>query len=642
MSIVFILLCQLLITKIAAQNSESDSLKKELGAETHLTRKYELAYQIAIINMFRHSDTATRYALQALTIAKKLKDKHKEAACAGTLCVSLTVSGEYPKALGYGLHSLALNKELHDTTGMVFSNLQLMNCYKEQEAYPEALAFGYQAKSLFGSPSLPPQLKGLILSVMGTVFEKVNRFDSTLAYAKVALEDYPEWSGTFLTLGEVYRKKRFLDSAMYYYRTGIVLATTFYPSNVHLIDLYYNSALVFVSLNKVDSALYYALKAISHSGIQSYPEGQLRIALLLVQLYERGERVDSALKYSSLSHQLKDSLYNRKRIREAQNVAFKEKLYEQQVSAQMQEVKNQRKVLLLSLLLALALVIGFLLFRNNRLRQRAKRKLEDAYHTLKTTQAQLIHQEKMASLGELTAGIAHEIQNPLNFVNNFAAVNSELVEEIETELKKGNVDEAKLIVKDIRSNEEKITLHGRRADGIVKGMLQHARASTGKKEPTNINKLADEYLRLSYQGMRAKDKAFQVTIETHFDPNPSEIFAVPQDIGRVLLNLFNNAFYAVSEKQRRGDSTYEPVVDVSTRREAKNIVITVRDNGSGISHKVIDKIFQPFFTTKPTGEGTGLGLSLSYDIVTKGHGGNFTVQSREGEGSEFVIELPVT
>lgn len=267
--------------------------------------------------------------------------------------------------------------------------------------------------------------------------------------------------------------------------------------------------------------------------------------------------------------------------------------------------------------------------------------LKQSLVELKSTQTQLIQSEKMASLGELTAGIAHEIQNPLNFVNNFSSVNQELFEEMEEEFAKGNTDEAKAIVRDIKANEEKIAHHGRRADSIVKGMLQHARASTGKKELTDLNKLVDEYLRLSIQGMRAKDKDFNARIETNFDEALGTVSVVPQDIGRVLLNLFNNAFYAVNEKKKGLNGAFEPVLFVSTKKEAGYIVIKVRDNGNGIPQKVADKIYQPFFTTKPAGEGTGLGLSLSYDIVTKQHSGTLTMDTKEGEYAEFTVQLPV-
>jgi two-component system, NtrC family, sensor kinase len=267
--------------------------------------------------------------------------------------------------------------------------------------------------------------------------------------------------------------------------------------------------------------------------------------------------------------------------------------------------------------------------------------LKQSLHNLKATQVQLIQSEKMASLGELTAGIAHEIQNPLNFVNNFSETNAELLEELEQELNEGNLDEAKTIAKNVKENEQKISNHGRRADSIVKNMLQHSRSSKGERQPTDINALVDEYLRLAYHGLRAKDKSFNADFNTAFDERIGKINIVPQEIGRVLLNLFNNAFYAVHEQLKKLGTGYEPRVVVSTERTDDTVEITVKDNGMGISKNLQDKIFQPFFTTKPTGDGTGLGLSLSYDIV-KAHGGQLKVESDEGQGTAFIISLPLS
>lgn len=270
-----------------------------------------------------------------------------------------------------------------------------------------------------------------------------------------------------------------------------------------------------------------------------------------------------------------------------------------------------------------------------------KEELQHALNDLKATQSQLIHAEKMASLGQLTAGIAHEIQNPLNFINNFSDVNRELLQEMNEEMQKGNLEEARHIANNVMANQEKILHHGRRADSIVKGMLMHSRNSTGQKEPTDINKLADEYFRLSYHGIRAKEKSFNAQLVTHFDESLSPVNIVPQEIGRVILNLITNAFYAVGEKARRSDSSYHPTVTITTRKVGSRTEVLVKDNGGGIPQDVVDKIFQPFFTTKPTGQGTGLGLSLSYDIV-RAHGGELKLNNKPGEGAEFVVSLPGT
>ena len=286
----------------------------------------------------------------------------------------------------------------------------------------------------------------------------------------------------------------------------------------------------------------------------------------------------------------------------------------------------------------------------------AKTQVENTLQELRSTQAQLIQSEKLASLGELTAGIAHEIQNPLNFVNNFAEVSAEMLDEMHVELEKGDTTEAIAIATDLKTNLEKINHHGQRASSIVKGMLEHSRASTGVKEPTDLNALADEYLRLAYHGLRAKDNNFNAKMETHFDPDLPKVSVIPQDIGRVLLNLVNNAFYAVAERSRStahqrattvraplagASAQYQPTVTVSTQKTADQIIISIQDNGNGIPEAIHDKIFQPFFTTKPTGQGTGLGLSLAYDIVTKGHGGKFNFQSNLGQGTTFSIWLPI-
>jgi two-component system, NtrC family, sensor kinase len=276
-----------------------------------------------------------------------------------------------------------------------------------------------------------------------------------------------------------------------------------------------------------------------------------------------------------------------------------------------------------------------------------KNELQETLVLLQTTQQQLIQSEKLASLGELTAGIAHEIQNPLNFVNNFSEVNTELIDEMREEIAKGNLEEVIAIADDIKKNQQKINLHGKRADSIVKGMLQHSRISSGTKELTDVNALADEYLRLAYHGLRAKDKSFNAELVSHFDEKLPKINIIPQDVGRVMLNLFNNAFYAVHQKQKTAGTAYKPTIEVGTKlisshKGGRMVEITVKDNGNGIPDSIKDKIMQPFFTTKPTGEGTGLGLSLSYDIVINGHGGNIAIDTKEGEFTNFIVTLPLS
>ncbi|HRI79592.1 MAG TPA: ATP-binding protein, partial [Cyclobacteriaceae bacterium] len=378
------------------------------------------------------------------------------------------------------------------------------------------------------------------------------------------------------------------------------------------------------------------------------PDLRLRCYSALVEIYEKSN-ADSTVKYQSLIIQINKETFNAKQAQQFQNIDFDEQQRLNEIETATKEVQAQLRTNILLGSTFTLVVIAFFLYRNSRTKQKAKKNIERAYDQLKATQSQLIQSEKMASLGELTAGIAHEIQNPLNFVNNFSEINTELIGEMKEALSKGDYESAKSIASSIDENERKIVLHGKRADGIVKGMLQHSRTSSGVKESTDINALADEYLRLAYHGIRAKDKSFTATMHTDFDSTIGNINIIPQDIGRVILNLITNAFYAVTEKSKQqpdsqsaGRPGYEPTVIVSTRKMDGKLIIAVKDNGNGIPGHIKDKIFQPFFTTKPTGQGTGLGLSMSYEIVTKTYGGQLKVETKEGEFAEFIITLPIS
>ncbi len=412
---------------------------------------------------------------------------------------------------------------------------------------------------------------------------------------------------------------------------------------------------LFVKQNNKDSSLYYAKKALALTKITNDLSDAVTAYNTLSAVFKFRNNIDSAYKYQGMALAAKDSLNNAEKVKQFENVGFTEQLRVQQLEKEKITIQNKIRTYAMLAGLAVFLLIAIILYRNNRQKQKANHllneqkeeiesqrdNLDKAFKELKTTQTQLIQSEKMASLGELTAGIAHEIQNPLNFVNNFSEVNREMIDELKAELKGGNVAEALAIADDIGQNQDKINHHGKRADSIVKGMLQHSRTGSGEKALTNINALADEYMRLSYHGLRSKDKNFNAEMSTHFDPHLAKINIIPQDMGRVLLNLFNNAFYAVNQKQKNVGADYKPVVSVATSSENGQVIIRVKDNGVGIADAIKEKIMQPFFTTKPTGEGTGLGLSLTYDMVVKGHGGNIQVNSTEGEGTEFIIQLPI-
>jgi signal transduction histidine kinase len=446
--------------------------------------------------------------------------------------------------------------------------------------------------------------------------------------------------------GRIHAKDGNKDSAYVYYKRAINRL----DQDVNQRDLagtYVDLASLYLEQGKTDSALSNAQAGFKIAQGSSFKKEALQAALVLSTLYE-GRSIDSAFLYYKLAMGTKDKLYDEEKTKQLLSYKFNEELQLREIARKEEQLRNRARIFTLSGVLGLFIIIAFLLYYNNRQKQKTNNllasknlQIEKTLQELKDTQAQLIQSEKMASLGELTAGIAHEIQNPLNFVNNFSETNTELIQEAKDEFQSGNSNEGLALLEDILDNEHKIAHHGRRAENIVKSMLEHSRTSKGEKQLTDINALVDEYLRLAYHGFRAKDKTFNATFENSFDKSIGRTNIVPQDIGRVLLNLFNNAFWVVAEKKKQAGGSYEPVVTVSTRKLDSRVEIEVKDNGTGIPQKAIDKIFQPFFTTKPTGQGTGLGLSLSYDIV-KAHGGELKVESTEGEGTVFTILLPLT
>lgn len=465
-----------------------------------------------------------------------------------------------------------------------------------------------------------------------------------------------KWQGLYAAytdMGEELMNTGRTDSALFYYYRVIDVA----GQHLHThIDGYSenNIAKAYMQIGKPDSAIKYASDAYGQLSKEKRWDYLVVSADVLAKLYESRDPKKSIF-YLKAQLATQDSLTANDRIKQLQLVGDKDQQREQELEAQQEKFNSRIRLYVVIGAATVLLVIGLILWRNNRRQKQinellgeqkeeieAQRDhLESALEKLKTTQTQLIQSEKMASLGELTAGIAHEIQNPLNFVNNFSEVSAELVDEMDEELDKGNVAEAKAISADIKQNLEKIMHHGKRADGIVKGMLEHSRTSTGQKEPTDLNTLADEYLRLAYHGLRAKDKDFNAELITRFDEKLPKINVVPQDIGRVLLNVINNAFYATQQKAKTAAPGYKPKVEISTLQQSGSAIVSVKDNGDGIPEAIKHKIMQPFFTTKPTGEGTGLGLSLSHDIVVKGHGGKIDIDTKGSEFTEFTITLPL-
>src|SRR4030095_13412924 len=454
---------------------------------------------------------------------------------------------------------------------------------------------------------------------------------------------YKYWNGVPSQLiGNIYLYKKEYGKSMSFFLDAIQMHSE--NNNLRNLSQCQNGlARIYLATGNPAAALQYASEAILNASSAGDHEEQTMEGYTTISgVYHSMSKPDSAYFYLSLATELKDRLRKIKEenITKINITLLDENLRNRDLEKERIATQNRQRTYIFIAALGLFSILALLLYRNNRLKQKANKVLETTLTNLKSTQQQLIQSEKMASLGELTAGIAHEIQNPLNFVNNFSEVNKELVNELKIQMAKGNNAEAEAIADNLTQNEEKIIHHGKRADAIVKGMLQHSRTSSGQKELTDINGLCDEYLRLAYHGLRAKDKNFNVKIETNFDSSIGKINIIPQDMGRALVNLINNAFYTVDEKKKQSGENYVPTVLVSTKKLNGKIEIRVKDNGTGIPQKVLDKIFQPFFTTKPTGQGTGLGLSLSYDII-KAHGGGITLETKEEEGTIFTIQPPV-
>ncbi len=675
---------------------QADSLRIELKKEINDTLRMAAYRELALFYLDINSDSALFFIEKDLPLAKKLNLKLWEADAHDLMGLITRNTGNYVQSLKSFNAALAI-AENTDCEKNIWNISKFTTSQSPQFARLSMLAtMQSDASGLYDiTENYDKQLKVIqnclkngfsindktILSQgfrgLGQIYFRQNQLDSALAsykrsnnYSKEV--GYNKYSGSsFLRIGDIYLKQGFPKLALENYLTALKfdIEQNNYSGlgQDHVaIAIYYNT------IGNNDSALYYAKSGLAITK----NTGNVTVTIIgyntLVTIYKSKKKSDSALLFLQLATDAKDSLLSLAKIKQLQNIGFDEQLRLQELEKN--RIETQSKIRTYGMLAGLVVlsIIGFILYRNNRQKQQAnfvlqeqKDRVESTLHELKSTQAQLIQSEKMASLGVLTSGIAHEIQNPLNFVNNFSEVSNELIDEMKTEFKKGDTEEGFAIADDIKQNLEKINHHGKRAGDIVKGMLQHSQSSSGKKEPTNINALADEYLRLAYHGLRAKDKSFNATMVTDFDESIGNVNIIPQDIGRVILNLITNAFYVVNEKAKapqpstplppkggalKDSENYEPTVWVSTKlisppsepvptgREGRGVLISVRDNGGGIPPKILDKIFHPFFTTKPTGQGTGLGLSLSYDIV-KAHGGELKVETKEDEGSIFIIQL---
>ena len=556
----------------------------------------------------------------------------------------LNVNTNYPLAMDYALKSLQIAEKEKSPYFQRRNWVNIGFIYSAIADYENAL-HAFKKANHFAEMEKKSYAQEPILNGMGEMYRFMGKYPEALNAYQGAIEKSRSSISISMyesNIADVYTRMDSLPQAFYYAFRSLDTARIYKDTvGISWIDGILSRA--YLKKKMPDSAIYYASIGLRIAQDNQLPEFVRDNAKGLSDAYAALHDYANAYKYNLQYNMVKDSILNAESRNRTAMLKHNNDLSkkEAEINQLTQQKKEQRIILLsISIVLGLLIISAIGLLRSIRQKQKAKTEIQNAYKELQSTQAQLIQSEKMASLGELTAGIAHEIQNPLNFVNNFSEVSTELVDEMKEELSKSNYEDANAIADDLKQNLEKINHHGKRAGDIVKGMLQHSRTSTGQKELTDINSLCDEYLRLSYHGLRAKDKSFNAEMRTDFDTSLPKINLVSQDIGRVVLNLINNAFYAVNEKKKSGIEDYNPTVNVSTKKSNDKVEIKVSDNGSGIPEKIKDKIFQPFFTTKPTGSGTGLGLSLSYDIV-KAHGGEIKVNSKEGEGTEFIVQLPV-
>ena len=650
--------------KAAIVLQQAESIAKKTGNQNllSLTLTGMAANAIAVDNK-----KALSYGLQAENLALQTGNKEFQFTAQriiGTIYqVSLT---DYPNAMRYGLKALASAEATGSLKNLALSWSDLATLYSVIGDQKNALLFyekAVNANKKLGNKNLA----GIILLNIGERYRLMGNYPAAIKNFKESLDGETDAISIAIAesnLADVYTKLDSLPLAFKYAFNSLAMAKE-QDDKEGESWIYGILSRAYLKKQMVDSAIYYGqqgLAAAKEMGTVEYLRDNT-FALANAYTYKRDYQNAylNHIQYITYRDSMLNSEITNKTTMLQYNYDLSKK--EAQITELNEQKKGQRNFLISALIvLGLIIISVIVLIRSNRIKQKAntllqKQKQEIEYQRdqtnkvlteLKQTQTQLVQSEKMASLGELTAGIAHEIQNPLNFVNNFSEVSKELLEEMKTELDNGNNEDAKEIATDVILNLEKINHHGKRADAIVKGMLQHSRSSSGTKEPTDINALCDEYLRLSYHGLRAKDKSFNATITTDFDTSVGNINIIPQDIGRVILNLLTNAFYVVDEKNKSAVANYEPTIIISTKKLGEKVEIRVTDNGNGIPQKVLDKIFQPFFTTKPTGKGTGLGLSLSYDIV-KAHGGEITVETKvadpglfgKGEGTMFIILLPV-
>ncbi|CAN5439846.1 hypothetical protein BH10BAC2_BH10BAC2_39160 [soil metagenome] len=658
MSLKLILLILIIITGAdwaISQTQTPESLQQQLAQQPDILKIKTLITIASDYEDKEKYDTALTYYLNALKLAEEIQNQESLFQSLNAVARFYEHRHKRDLALEFALRAQKVAAEQNNKEHL-FNIKDLIGgfIYFNDGKYDESLKYGIDLYAIAMEMN-DKQKIAYAQMYLGDIYRVLNKFDTAIEIYSKALNTWKELRDTNMirtstnNIGVIYDAQKKPGKALSYYLEALKIAEM---QGYCLITADYAKTVAwqYFEINKTDSALFYANRSRNLYVQCGNKREQAKIYDLLSGIYSAKADYRNAYSYLHKYKQIRDSLD----FSETQNnmdslqTKYTSEKTEKEMDYLKKEADLQSKVRNMFIAASVLLVIiAFLIANKYRLKKRAEETLNvknaaltKTLDELNSAQAQLIQSEKMASLGELTAGIAHEIQNPLNFVNNFSDINTELLTELKEEIDNGNYDDAKSIAKDVIENEQKINHHGKRADAIVKGMLQHSRQTTGTKEPTDINALCEEYLRLAYHGLRAKDKNFNADFKTDFDDIIGKINIIPQDFGRVLLNLYNNAFYATNEKKKTAGENYKPLVSISTKKIGDKVKIKVADNGNGISQNLVDKIFQPFFTTKPTGQGTGLGLSLSYDII-KAHGGEIKVETKEDEGTEFIIQLPV-
>ncbi len=652
---------------LAQGSNKADILESKLAEPLADTSRVLLLEHIAKLTMYSKPVEAMQYAREGLTLAEKKGFLIGKSRCLNRIGAIQSFLGEHEKAVATLFEAIKTSEKIDDQKGIANAYINLGVVYGEQKDSERAIECymkSYKIAEQIGDNGLIE----LSLSNLGAENEITGNLDTARFYTEKAFSLASEINSRninilLLNLGNFERKKSRYDLALGYYRKSI-LASEKVNNERFLAQTYNVMAEVFKEKKSLDSSLYYARKSLELAERTHNLQIISDSGRLLSSLYEKSNP-PLALSYFKVAQVANDSLFNQEKMDQIQKLTFQEKVLNEELNFAKKEYLSQQKISILSVVIGVFLLLSVILLLANRSKSITNKKLKTqkvlienqkvelqlSLEKLKETQMQLMLQEKLASLGELTAGIAHEIQNPLNFVNNFSELSIELVEDLKKEILEREIpakDDLIELMDDLELNQQKIAEHGKRASNIVVNMLEHSRGKTEMGTEVDINKLVDNYLRLSYHGMRAKDKTFNVSFEEILDPDLPLLTANGGDLGRVILNIINNAFYAANLRKQQSDREgidFEPKIILKTRqyiaeKGKRKVEIHVIDNGVGMSKEVQNKVFQPFYTTKPTGEGTGLGLSLSNEIITKGHIGKILLESEEGKGSTFIIQLP--